>query len=571
MGDDNVGATQGPGDGEKIGRRGITRRDLLKTGGVLGLAGVIGTPMTLAAARPAAAQPGTPLIPSRAPVAFVNGKIHTMDAGNSVVSSVVVADGLIQHVGDRPARMPRGTHVVDLHGRMVVPGIIDNHNHIVLMGNRPGHHTPLENAYSIADIQETYAARAAGVPAGEFITTIGGFHFNQFAEVRLPTLDELDAAVPDHGAYISQSFAGPSTTNSVGKAFFEAQGIEVGDDGSIAAGFGFSPTGEATFALRSTFLNDETRYRGVIDAMRYAVSLGVTTHLDQGAFQAFDSPADGAASEDNYTMHLPFLAVYADNQASIRLRINFLHRDPDTELVTLDERLRNQFPFFGNDLVKTGGIGEFIALGLDEEFSAAALKIAEARWRAEVHSLNTTDFMTEIEAFEAAHAQHPIDDLRWVIAHVPFITEDWVDRLKAIGGGLSLTSWRYLAGSATSNGPPFRMIVDNGINVGMSSDGMQIAPMNPWVNMYYAVTGKNALGDVINGDQTISRQEVLELYTSRNGWFIGEEDKMGSLEPGKFGDLVVLSDDYFAVPDEGLRHITSDLTMVDGTIVHDVR
>jgi predicted amidohydrolase YtcJ len=156
-----------------------------------------------------------------------------------------------------------------------------------------------------------------------------------------------------------------------------------------------------------------------------------------------------------------------------------------------------------------------------------------------------------------------------VIAHVPFITEDYVDRHKAIGGGLSLTGWRYLAGTATNNGPPFRMIVDNGIPTGMSSDGMQIAPMNPWIHMYYATTGRNARGDLINDGQQISRAEVLRLYTASNGWFLREEDDLGTIEPGKHADLVVLDRDYFAVPDEDLRKVTSVLTIVGGDVVHD--
>ena len=91
-----------------------------------------------------------------------------------------------------------GVRIVDLKGRTVVPGIIDNHNHIVLMGNRPGYHTPLENASSIRDVQEILAARAAGIPRGAWITTIGGFHRNQLFPAagtpRLPTLAELDEA-----------------------------------------------------------------------------------------------------------------------------------------------------------------------------------------------------------------------------------------------------------------------------------------------------------------------------------------------------------------------------------------
>jgi len=221
--------------------------------------------------------------------------------------------------------------------------------------------------------------------------------------------------------------------------------------------------------------------------------------------------------------------------------------------------------------VRTGGIGEFIAggVGPDSPFIEAAKRVARAGWRAEVHSLSRNDFEQEIQGYEAAHAESPITDLRWVVAHVPFITEPYVNRLKAMGGGLSLTGWRYLAGTAEQNGPPFRMIVNNGIHVGMSSDGMQIAPMNPWLHLYYATTGVNARQVLINGGQQITRQEALTLYTANNGWFLREENQLGTIEPGKLADLVVLSHDYFTVPDEDLKKIRSVLTVVGGKIAHD--
>jgi len=547
---------------------GVSRRDLLKSGAVLGAAAALVGPAGTAAAAQSTGPSGSS---GEDDLVLVNGAIHTMDGRGTVVKSITVRDGRIVSLGNASGN--GGARTINLRGRTVVPGIIDNHNHIVLMGNRPGFHTPLENANSIAEVQATLTGRAAGVPPGQFITTIGGFSDNQFAESRLPNLQELDEALPEHPVYISLSFAGPSTTNSLGKAWFEARGVPVGADGSIAGGFGVSPTGQATFALRSDLLTPETRRRGAKDAMAYGASLGVTTHLDQGAFQAAGNASDGAASEDNYTMHQPFLELYRTDELGTRLRINFLHRDADPSIPTLKERIKNQFPFFGNEMVKTGGIGEFIALSTSSEpgsaFVEAAKHIAENGWRAEVHSLSRTDFLTEIEAFELANAAHDITDLRWVIAHVPFITEDAVNRLKAMGGGLSLTSWRYLSGTSTNNGPPFRMIVDNGINVGMSSDGMQIAPMNPWLHMYYATTGINSAGVLINDGQQITREEVLRLYTADNGWFLGEESDLGSLEVGKLGDLVVLDRDYFSVSDEELKEISSVLTLVGGRVVHD--
>src|SRR4030095_12464388 len=165
---------------------------------------------------------------------------------------------------------------------------------------------------------------------------------------------------------------------------------------------------------------------------------------------------------------------------------------------------RNGFKFFGDDGVRTGGIGEFIGGGAGAGQAVmveAAKRIARAGWRAEVHSLTQMDYQQEIEAYEAAHAESPITDLRWVVAHVPFITEDWVNRLKALGGGISLTGWRYLAGTPEQNGAPFLMLVNNRIPLRLSSDGMQIAPMNPWLHMYYATTGMNCRQQMINAGQ----------------------------------------------------------------------
>jgi predicted amidohydrolase YtcJ len=552
-------------------KRGFSRRQLLGTGAVAGAAAMLGVPAddrALAQSGPAGGG-----APAEA-LALVNGRIHTMDRRNTVVSSVTMRNGRFAAVGGPVPKPDPGLRIIDLKGHTVVPGIVDNHNHIVLMGNRPGYHTPLEHAASMADVQRAIADRVKAAPRGSWITTIGGFHRNQLVPPgqtpRMPTLGELDEAAPNNPVYLSEGFFGPSATNSAGKAFFARQSppIPVGDDGGI--GPGAQATGRATLLLRQTLLTPEERKRGALDAMNYALSVGAVTHLDQGAFQSTNTPNDGAAHEDNYSMHLPFLALHREGRLPGRLRINFLHQDTTPDLPTLNERLRNAFPFFGDDVVRTGGIGEFIAgFGANALLAPAATLVAKAGWRAETHSLSATDFQAEIEAYEAAHAASSIADLRWVVAHVPFITEPWLNRLKAIGGGVSLTGWRYLAGTPDQNGPPFRLIVDNGIPVGLSSDGMQIAPMNPWTHMYYATTGLNARQQTINARQTISREEALRLYTANNGWFMREEDRIGTIEAGKLADLVVLDQDYFSVPDERLKTIRSVLTVVGGRVAHD--
>jgi predicted amidohydrolase YtcJ len=176
-----------------------------------------------------------------------------------------------------------------------------------------------------------------------------------------------------------------------------------------------------------------------------------------------------------------------------------------------------------------------------------------------------------VEAFEAVNKTVPIEPLRWSIAHAPAIDLAMLNRLKAIGAGMAIHPFQYLAGGPKA-GPPVKTIVDSGIRAGIGSDSAQISTLNPWLMIYYVVTGRNSSGQLINDGQQIGREEALRLYTRANGWFLKEEQALGSIEPGKLADLVVLSADYFdqkAVPDEAIKRLQSVLTVVDGRVVHD--
>jgi predicted amidohydrolase YtcJ len=545
--------------------------------------------LTLAAAAaavsaPAFAQPGTPPCPAVRDVLITNGKIHTMNGRDGTVASVRIVGDRFAEVGTN--RIPTGpcTRTIDLAGRTAVPGLIDNHNHIVLLGLRPGHDTRLEAAASIDDVLGILRAKAATLAGGEWITSIGGIDINQFVPPpgapRFPTLAELDSATPNHPVFIQVSFAGPSVTNTLGKRFFEQAGIEVAADGAIAGGFQTpNPTTRALHELRQRQTLADMK-RGTQDAMRYAASLGLTTHLDEGGFPATGTAADGAAHFDRYRAYDALLELYAERALTQRIRLNFLHMETDVATPELAARLANVFPDYGDDLLRIVGIGEFTAgaspiIGeATEVWRAGTRRVAEAGWRNENHSLTAGDFKVIIDEWERLNASLPapgIRDQRWVVAHAPFITQEYIDKLKALGGGVSvLGGWRYISGTAQQNGPPFKLLADSGIPMGMSSDGMQISPMNPWIGLYYVVTGKNARGELINAGQTLSREAALNLYTAANGWFLGEEADLGTIEPGKYADLAVLSADYFdatAVPDEEIKNITSVLTLVGGQTV----
>jgi predicted amidohydrolase YtcJ len=586
---------------ERDERKGFSRRAALMAGAAAGTAAMVGFGAADEAhASETPGQPGGGAPPGSeesqaGDLVLYNGRIHTMNDSDDIVEVVAIQDGTITYTGGSlGAAMGQfsggpSPQAINLGGQMACPGIIDATNHVSLLGNRPGHHTPLEYATSIADVLATYQARARSIPASpspptsadSFITTMGDVVPQQLKEQRLPTLAELDAAVPDHPVYLTINFTGPSVTNSLGKAFFENASpypVTVGTDGSIAEG---EQTGRATFALRQT-LTFASRMRGFRDAFAYLASIGLTTNIETGAFQTTNSPSDNVATEDNFTYNIPAMAVYAAGQGTVRMRIDWLHQDTTTDLPTLTQRVLNALQFCGNDMVATGGIGEWISgdqFAPGPVFQAACLFLAQNRWRAECQSITQTDYPGQVAAYEAANAKYPITDLRWVIAHANYLTEDYLNRLKAIGAGVTAGGWQYLQGTSlgsTPGGPAYRTMFDNGLPVGMDSDAADISVFIPWVNMYYATTGLNVLGQQINPGQQATRQEALFHYTNGNTWFVGpppglgppDGDLLGVLEVGRRGDVVVPSADYFAVPDEDLKQIYSALTVVNGKVVH---
>ncbi|MBZ5676086.1 MAG: amidohydrolase family protein [Acidobacteriia bacterium] len=523
-------------------------------------------------------------IPAEEILVLTNGRIHTMDAANTIATSVAIRNGRFVSVNAAPAAGP-GVRVVDLGGRTVVPGLVEPHIHIVSLANRPGYHAILESTASIREVQEALAARRKDVPAGAWITSMGGWHPNQWAEHRHPTLAELDQAVPDRPVLLYERFTGPCATNSMGKAFFDAvdaappvhpdiKKINVSPTGAIAgAGQSGNPSASALFLLRriQTFAD---RKRSTVDAMNYAASVGLTTHLDQVLFPTPGPlhPSQILSNLDQYKMYDPWLELHHEGKTIVRLQMNFLQNQTDPNLPELKERLRNQFQFFGDDMMQTGAIGEWAApLTSGAVWREAQHLVAEAGWRNENAVQNLAGLQQVVEAYEAVNKEFDITQKRWVVHHVPQVNADLLNRLKALGCGVEMGAFRWVTSSDPKvvAGPPFRTIVDHGIQVGIHGDGVHIAPLNPWLHIYYATTGVNSFGDKVNADQQITRTEALRLFTRNNSWFLRMEDKIGSIERGKLADLAVLDRDYFAVPDVEIKKIRSVLTIVDGKIVYD--
>ena len=510
---------------------------------------------------------------------IVNGRIHTMDAHDTVLSAVTIREGrFVANAEAGPC-----ARVIDVKGRTVLPGLIDNHNHIVLLGLRPGHDARLETATSIAEVKAAIAARVTTVAAGQWITSMGGWTPGQLAESRMPTLAELDAAAPHNPALVFTSFTGPAAANSLGRAFFAARGVAVGADGSIAAG---PPSMAALNALRAiqTF---EDKKQGTLDAMAYSAMVGVTTNVDMGEFvEPGTAHVDGSftfdtlASGDPFAMYEPALALERAGRLTTRLRIFFLTMDQSPDVPLTTQRVLNAFDRFGDDMMRVSGIGEFVTSwpflfggGCPPNYLAALSIVAERGWTFQQHSLSEKEDDCIVKTFQAVNAKTPIAPLRWSMAHVPKITEANIEAAKRMNVGMAVHPYEYLSDAKTPGaGPPLRTILASGIHVGAGSDSAQISTLNPWNMIYYMVTGRNAGGHLVNDGQQITRAQAIRLYTADNGWFFKEEDRLGSIEPGKLGDLVVLSADYFdpkRVPDAELRSLHSVLTVVDGKVIFD--
>jgi hypothetical protein len=311
--------------------------------------------------------------------------------------------------------------------------------------------------------------------------------------------------------------------------------------------------------------------------MAYSAAVGLTAHLDHVLFPTPGPlhPHQVLSNLDHYRMYDSWHALHREGKTIVRLQTNFLHNQSDPNLPELKERLRNQFQFFGDDMLMTGSIGEWAApIGAGATWFEAQRLVAEARWRNENSVGSLAQLAQVVNAYEAVDAefaaQGGIRDLRWMVHHVPFVSADLLTRLQNLGCGVQMAAYRWVTAGpgASGTGAPFRTIVDHGIQVGIHGDGAHIAPLSPWPHLYYATTGLSSFGEQVNAGQQLTRQEALRIFTRGNAWFLRMEDRIGSIEEGKLADLAVLNDDYFGVRDEDIKKLRSVLTVVGGKIVH---
>ena len=517
----------------------FTRRQLLSTAAT-GLAAVVGgRSVDLAAQSPAAASPAP------APeLALVNGRF--VDGRGMVAGTITIRNGRIASVGTKGPLAP-DARTIDLGGRTVIPGLFDAHVHYTRAAVNPGYEARrIERAFSIAELQEAIATRAASAPAGAFITCIGGWNHTQLKENRRPTKSDLDAAAPAHGVYISGTGGGTgAVTNSIGAKFLASRGVMVDDATGVVGA-----ANNAVAALQATH-TDGDRLRGTRDLNAHANGLGLTGVINAGNL-----------ADQEFALQL-----WRQGALSLRMRPLF----PADSAEQVENRLANNFSqdgrAVGDDLFRVAGFGERI--GGTETMSPAleptARVIARHRWLLQQHSISLKENDFHLNVFQSIARDHPIDGLRWSLIHLQSIDEPRLKTLSALGAGASAQTWTYFG---NGGGPPFRRIIDSGIRAGVGTDSTNVSALDPWLSLFYMTTGRNVAGALTNDGQQISRLEALRLYTEGAAWFSFDDHHVGSFTEGKYADLAVLSHDYLSVPDDQIRRIESVLTLLGGRVVH---
>ena len=507
-----------------------------------------------------------------ADIVLYNGKISTVDKRNTVVEAIALRDGDVLATGrDRDMRQLAGrrTEMVNLRGRRVLPGLIDGHLH----GMREGYHcwtqvVRLDLVTSRAAALDAYRNKADELPDGRWIwTTFGGWNLGQLDDPRIFTFDELSAAAPRNPLWITGTgFQGPR----VNQAALDALGLAPGSPG-VELGADGRPTGRLTGAASAASntailaqldqLGIEGEAKCLQDFIAEANSRGLTAWKDAGGNTA---PWSTIGSINEGT-HVEEGAMHLYRTEGLNARITFNAMSGQAGLPRQLAETANAIGFLGDDMFRYLGPGEDM-MPDDPDYEEFTRYSAGKRLSVETH---VGDLELLLDGFEAGNSVHPIDRLKWRIAHPADgqPTDEQLNRARAMGVGWALTFSTVRNGGT---GPRFSSTMNNSAHMCLASDAMNVAPWAPFQNLWYVTSGQTLLPGVsgVPAEQRLTRTQALRHATVECGWFVDQDGRLGSLQPGWHGDLIVLSDDYFRVPDNAIKDLRSNLTIVDGRIVH---
>lgn len=527
---------------------------------------------------------------------LVNGRFTTLDRENPIADAVLIRDCVFHYVGtEKEARsFARDADVIDLAGRRAIPGLIDSHTHVIRGGLNYNMELRWDGVPTLGDAMAMLKRQVAITSPPQWVRVVGGFVEHQFAERRLPTLEELNAVAPDTPVFILHLYDRALLNRAALRAVGFTRETPEPPGGSIARDARGEPTGlllaqPNAMILYSTLakgpkLSPDVQLNSTRHFMRELNRLGVTSVIDAGGgFQNY--PDDYAVIEK----------LHADGEMTVRIAYNLFTQKPKDELADFAGWAGRVRPGQGDDLYRHNGAGEMLVYSaadfedfrvarpdlpanMETELEPVVRLLARERWPWRLHATYDETISRALDVFEKVNREIPLTGLNWFFDHAETISARNIDRVAALGGGIAVQHRMAFQGEyfidrygadAAAHSPPLARILAAGVPIGAGTDATRVASYNPWVSLAWLVTGRTVGGlRIYNADNRLDRETALRLWTERNTWFSGEEGKKGRIRKGELADLAVLSDDYFLVSEDEIATLQSVMTLLGGAIVH---
>lgn len=525
-----------------------------------------------------------------------NARITTLDAARPHAQALAVSDGRIVAIGSEDEVMPlaAGARVIDAHGRRMIPGLNDSHTHLIRGGLNYNLELRWDGLHSLADAMAMLKAQVDATPAPQWVRVVGGFTAAQFAEKRLPTLQELNAIAPDTPVFLLHLYDRALLNGAALRACGYGRDTPDPPGGQIARDASGQPTGlllakpnalilYATLA-KGPKLPIEYQANSTRHFMRELNRLGITSVIDAGGgFQNY--PEDYQVIEQ----------LHRDGELTVRIAYNLFTQNKGGEVGDFRRWTDMLAPRQGDDLLRHNGAGEMLVFSaadfelfneprpelppsLEPELHDVVRLLVEKRWPFRIHATYDESISRILDVYEHVDREVPFDGLHWFIDHAETITPRNIDRIRALGGGIAVQHRMAYQGEAfverygvqaARHTPPVRRMLQAGVPVGAGTDATRVASYNPWVALAWLVTGRTVGGLALYGrENLLEREQALRLWTQGSAWFSGDEDRKGTLAPGQLADFSLLSADYLRVDDAAIADITSVLTVVGGKVVH---
>jgi predicted amidohydrolase YtcJ len=526
-----------------------------------------------------------------------NGRVATLDARHPAAEAVAVRDGKIVAVGpDNEVLKLRGdrTQDIDAGGRAVIPGLYDSHLHVIRGGLNYNLELRWDGVPSLADALRMLREQARRTPPPQWVRVIGGWTEFQFAERRMPTLDEINEAAPETPVFVLHLYDRAFLNGAALRACGYTKDTPDLPGGEIQRDKRGNPTGlliarpNAMILYATLAKGPKLVYEDQVNSTRHFMRelnrLGITSVCDAGGgFQNY--PDDYRVVSD----------LARRGELTVRIAYNLFTQRPKQEKEDFARWVKMTRPGEGDDYYRMNGAGEMLVFSaadfedfleprpdlppsLEAELSEVVTLLARNRWPFRIHATYDESITRFLNVFEAVNRDAPFDGLRWFFDHAETISERNIERVKALGGGIAVQDRMAFQGEyfidrygkkAVEHSPPIRKMLAMGVPVGAGTDATRVASYNPFVALYWLVAGKTVGGTPLYPEANrLDRTEALRRYTLGSAWFSGEEQKKGSIEVGKLADLAVLSADYLSVPEEEIKGIESVLTLVGGKVVY---